>query len=106
MSENEFTLENRVLCSDDMCIGTIGPDGRCQTCGGEYRGDEPLPTMLPAGTPAPFDVAAEPAGPLHELESPIEAPPFDPDERICCPDDMCIGIIGENGQCGTCGKNQ
>jgi len=25
--------ENRVLCSDGSCIGTIGPDGRCKECG-------------------------------------------------------------------------
>jgi hypothetical protein len=25
--------ENRVLCSDESCIGVIGPDGRCKECG-------------------------------------------------------------------------
>ena len=25
--------ENRVLCSDDACIGVIGPDGKCKECG-------------------------------------------------------------------------
>jgi hypothetical protein len=25
--------ENRVLCSDEACIGTIGPNGRCRECG-------------------------------------------------------------------------
>ena len=25
--------ENRVLCSDGNCIGTIGPDGKCKECG-------------------------------------------------------------------------
>jgi hypothetical protein len=25
--------EKRVLCSDEACIGTIGPDGRCRECG-------------------------------------------------------------------------
>ncbi len=25
--------ENRVLCSDDACIGIIGPDGKCKECG-------------------------------------------------------------------------
>jgi len=25
--------EKRVLCSDETCIGTIGPDGRCRECG-------------------------------------------------------------------------
>lgn len=25
--------ENRVLCADESCIGTIGPDGTCNECG-------------------------------------------------------------------------
>lgn len=26
-------FENRILCSDENCIGIIGPDGRCTECG-------------------------------------------------------------------------
>ena len=25
--------DKRVLCSDESCIGTIGPDGKCKECG-------------------------------------------------------------------------
>lgn len=25
--------EKRVLCSDEACIGVIGPDGKCKECG-------------------------------------------------------------------------
>ena len=25
--------ENRILCSDESCIGVVGPDGRCKECG-------------------------------------------------------------------------
>ncbi len=25
--------ESRILCSDENCIGVIGPDGRCKECG-------------------------------------------------------------------------
>jgi hypothetical protein len=25
--------DNRRLCSDENCIGVIGPDGRCKECG-------------------------------------------------------------------------
>jgi hypothetical protein len=28
--------ENRTLCSDESCIGVIGPDGRCKECGKAY----------------------------------------------------------------------
>ena len=30
--------ENRILCSDESCIGVIGPDGRCKECGKPYQG--------------------------------------------------------------------
>ena len=30
--------ENRTLCSDESCIGVIGPDGRCKECGKVYQG--------------------------------------------------------------------
>ena len=30
--------ENRILCSDENCIGVIGPDGRCKECGRPYEG--------------------------------------------------------------------
>ena len=28
-----YDLDNRVLCSDDTCIGIIGEDGVCTECG-------------------------------------------------------------------------
>ena len=30
--------ESRTLCSDESCIGVIGPDGRCKECGQPYEG--------------------------------------------------------------------
>ena len=38
--ENE-DWEKRVLCSDESCIGTIGPDGKCKECGKSYEGNVP-----------------------------------------------------------------
>ena len=32
-SASDEDWEKRVLCSDETCIGTIGPDGRCRECG-------------------------------------------------------------------------
>jgi hypothetical protein len=26
------------------------------------------------------------------------------DARVLCPDGRCVGIIGPNGRCGTCGR--
>ncbi|MGD9106595.1 MAG: hypothetical protein PVJ50_03120 [Desulfobacterales bacterium] len=39
--EEKFDLdlewEQRTLCSDESCIGVIGPDGRCKECGKPYE---------------------------------------------------------------------
>lgn len=35
-SDSEW--EQRRLCSDESCIGVIGPDGRCKECGKPYAG--------------------------------------------------------------------
>lgn len=29
---------------------------------------------------------------------------FDPNDRELCPDGACIGVIGDDGRCGECGK--
>lgn len=35
-SDSDDDWENRTLCSDESCIGVIGPDGRCTECGKPY----------------------------------------------------------------------
>ncbi|MFO7972012.1 MAG: hypothetical protein R6U40_09705 [Desulfobacterales bacterium] len=32
----DLEWEQRTLCSDESCIGVIGPDGRCKECGKPY----------------------------------------------------------------------
>jgi len=97
MEKTGFDLENRVLCSDGACIGTVGPDGRCKVCGAVYQGDEP--------PPRDGDGAADDP-PLPAVDPPpnAPAPAHDPDERVCCTDECCTGIIGPDGRCGTCGR--
>ena len=36
--QSDDDWENRILCSDESCIGVIGPDGRCKECGKPYQG--------------------------------------------------------------------
>ena len=36
--ETDSDWENRTLCSDESCIGVIGPGGRCKECGKPYKG--------------------------------------------------------------------
>jgi hypothetical protein len=37
-SQSDLEWENRTLCSDESCIGVIGPDGRCKECGKPFKG--------------------------------------------------------------------
>jgi len=93
-----FTLEGRVLCPDDACIGVIGPDRRCKVCGTPYEGKEPIGDEAGGSRAEPVDSDEAPAA-ASEI-----GPATDPDERVCCSDDACVGIIGPDGKCGTCGK--
>jgi hypothetical protein len=103
LEDTGFTLEGRVLCPDEACIGVIGPDRRCKVCGAEYKGDEPIGEEATAASPSSTADAepAETSGDESELR-PSATP--DPNERVCCSDEACVGIIGPDGKCGTCGK--
>jgi hypothetical protein len=94
--ENE-DWENRMLCSDESCIGTIGADGRCKECGKPYQGrlsQEQSVKNVQA-------VAVE-----EHVSANIESTDFpdDWDKRVLCGDESCIGTIGPDGKCKECGK--
>ncbi|MBN1473267.1 MAG: hypothetical protein JW914_01500 [Syntrophaceae bacterium] len=36
-SSEDDDWEKRVLCSDESCIGVIGPDGKCKECGKQLK---------------------------------------------------------------------
>ena len=91
--ENE-DWDKRILCSDEACIGTIGPDGRCKECGKSYSGTL---TMERQG-PSPQSVLSE--QPVSEENSTDE----DWDKRVLCPDESCIGVMGPDGKCKECGR--
>ena len=38
-SQADLEWDNRRLCSDDNCIGVIGPDGRCKECGKPFESE-------------------------------------------------------------------
>jgi hypothetical protein len=100
LEKTGFTLDGRVLCSDESCIGVVGPDGKCKVCNLEYQGDEPL-------TATGDDLRPSQSDELHQtVEAPVskDVPAPGPGERVCCSDDACIGIVGPDGRCGTCGK--
>jgi hypothetical protein len=97
--------DNRVLCSDDNCIGVIGPDGRCKECG---------LTLDPSARPAvdrtdgqPQADAVQSEQPPPAAADPIAPPDTDDDDwdnRVLCSDGNCIGVIGPDGRCKECGR--
>ncbi|MCU0602483.1 MAG: hypothetical protein MUC33_07460 [Desulfobacterales bacterium] len=90
---------HRRLCSDESCIGVIGPDGRCKECGrpdagAAAGGDAEAPRPEPSSEPCnPPPVSAETGAPDDEWAS-----------RRLCSDESCIGVIGADGRCRECGK--
>ena len=89
--------ENRILCNDESCIGTIGSDKKCRECGKPYEG------VLPAEHCA----SPEPAVMVEEetpVSSKTETESDDWAKRVLCRDESCIGIIGSDGKCTECGK--
>jgi len=89
----------RILCIDESCIGTIGPDGRCRECGKSYDG-----SLNPTADAA--DINKEQAEPVDNLKKDIEITASDEEweKRILCSDESCIGTIGPNGRCRECDK--
>jgi hypothetical protein len=87
--------ENRILCSDESCIGVVGPDGHCKECGKPYQ--EP-----PDGE---MDTAQSDSTLQEDLDE-RPAPRFDDEweNRTLCSDESCIGVIGPDGRCKECGK--
>ena len=100
--------ENRTLCSDGNCIGTIGADGKCKECGKPYDG------VLNAA-PSSGNVLAETN--LNKIANPQQNQEIRKDsgsensiadeeweQRVLCSDGACIGTIGPDGKCKECGK--
>jgi len=59
-NKNQTDLEwkQRILCSDESCIGVIGPDGRCKECGLPYAGG-PAENIEQTPTDSDFEEAVE-----------------------------------------------
>jgi hypothetical protein len=102
--------ENRVLCSDESCIGVIGSDGRCKECGRPFEGDLPAVFNPDDSGTYPEDKQASDLDTSDEYTSDSEDEPeteVADDEwaqRKLCSDESCIGVIGPDGRCKECGK--
>ncbi|MDP2646675.1 MAG: hypothetical protein Q8P24_17180 [Desulfobacterales bacterium] len=97
--------ENRTLCSDESCIGIIGPDGPCQECG------QPSADKA-SGNDVQAEAVSVPSEDQVQLqEKPVEEEAADDpaedinwENRTLCSDESCIGVIGPDGRCQECGK--
>lgn len=96
-----FDPASRSLCPDELCVGLIGPDGRCKVCG--KAGTPPA-----AGLPEAAETSdpPEPAAATDDEASATVGSDSDPafQDRALCSDDACIGLLGPDGRCKECGK--
>jgi hypothetical protein len=91
MEEAGFDPKRR-LCPDGACVGLIGPDGRCTVCARSGAGSADVQEVQ--------DVKEEPAAHASNVAS---SGGFDPGRRLC-DDGSCVGVVGADGLCGTCGR--
>jgi hypothetical protein len=101
--------EERTLCSDDACIGIIGPNGRCNECGKPYTGkpagaDRDPEEELSLSPDALLDEADEDEIDAGQDDDPLEDEEAHWADRILCRDESCIGVIGPDGRCKECGE--
>lgn len=81
---------NRRLCPDGACVGVIGPEGRCTVCARSQDGAE-------------VDDEARAAEPVEEAAASVSSGGFDRTRRLC-DDGSCVGVVGADGVCATCGR--
>ena len=93
--------DNRQLCPDGSCVGVIGESGMCTECGKIPTGEQLDPRIRGLRDDADVDSEVE----LHKAATSTPAPPDDWGDRQLCPDGACIGLIGQSGVCGECGRS-
>lgn len=72
----------RHLCDDGACIGVIGDDGRCRTCGRPAR---PLREQFGDDDSIPLERVLCPAGCIGVLRMKQVGPPFRSHTEGVCP---------------------
>jgi hypothetical protein len=99
MEETAFNPKRR-LCPDGSCVGVLGADGRCSVCQSSGGAGATSESMAESASTAWADAGHADA---RTAETGDTASGFDPTRRLC-DDGSCVGIVGANGTCGTCGR--
>jgi hypothetical protein len=85
MTEEAPFNPSRQLCPDGSCVGLLGPDGLCSVC----QRTETASAAADADDGGPTEIGS--------------ASGFDAARRLC-DDGSCVGVVGAEGVCGTCGR--
>ncbi len=113
MAKSDNGWDQRMLCPDGNCIGIIGADGRCKECGTPYDGERPSPEADSDTADDGVDDPSKDPQTTGEDDVDAEVTPVEPqaadqddawEDRTLCIDESCIGIVGPDGRCNTCGK--
>jgi hypothetical protein len=102
MEQTAFNPKRR-LCPDGSCVGVLGGDGRCSVCqrSAGASGESSAGAPAEAWTAGGVEESAEDA--LSAEPGDAASSGFDPGRRLC-DDGSCVGVVGADGVCGTCGR--
>jgi hypothetical protein len=114
-TQADIEWENRTLCSDETCIGTIGLNGKCRVCGkplGQVNEEDAPSGEVPLREDTKEDVSQSEVHTKDDITEKIEveeaegidSSDVDWENRVLCSDENCIGVIGPDGKCKECGK--
>ena len=115
-SLSDVEWEQRTLCSDESCIGVIGPDGRCKECGLPYESEnqQEISEEHAASDSDAADEVAEDDEDDDDDDDDFDDDDDDEDDdedaatdieweqRTLCRDESCIGVVGPDGRCKEC----
>jgi hypothetical protein len=114
MDEIPFDPKRR-LCPDGACVGVLGADGRCSVCqrpagasaawasGGDSDASDAEASESSASDSDDADASTSTSPTASGLSASEVSSGFDANRRLC-DDGSCVGIVGADGICGTCGK--
>ncbi|MBC8431633.1 MAG: hypothetical protein H8D96_06905 [Desulfobacterales bacterium] len=108
-SLTDIEWEQRTLCSDESCIGVIGPNGRCKECGLPHESEkqqefseEHAPSDSEAEVAEDDEDDDEDDDENEEEDAEDDVTDIEWEQRTLCIDESCIGVIGPNGRCKEC----